>query len=114
MAASHGKGVSDASQSTDPDQIVAEAARAARRAQRLRDLILGPILLGGGLLLALFWYSLIRERDAMLQHPELYQNETALSFVGMGQYIHLLFVAALIGIGGGARSILRGIGLLRR
>jgi hypothetical protein len=59
MAARDGRQKSQA-RATDPDQIVAEALKSDRRANRTRDLVLGPLLLAGGLGLGLVLYSLLR------------------------------------------------------
>ena len=45
MRSVHGGKLSNA---TDPDQMVIEAQKAARAAQRRSDLVLGPMLLVGG------------------------------------------------------------------
>lgn len=52
------------------DQIVAEAAKADRRANRTRDLILGPILLVGGAGILLLYYLVIVEANDPTPHPD--------------------------------------------
>jgi hypothetical protein len=49
------------------DEIVAEAAKAARRMSRTRDLILGPLLLVGGITIAVLYSSWIFD---LLHHTD--------------------------------------------
>lgn len=84
MASRDGK---KGSASTDPAQMLAEAAQSARRMQRMRDLILGPILLVGGIVVGLLAYS-IGTRD---------------------QLVVYLGGAALLGIAAGGGMLARGV-----
>src|SRR5262245_44169562 len=59
MAARDGRKKAQA-QTTDPDRIVAEAVKSDRRMSRIRDLVLGPLLLVGGLAVGLIVYSAVR------------------------------------------------------
>ena len=45
-------------ESSDPDQIVAEAMKSDRRMSRTRDLVLGPLLLVGGLGIGVLAYGI--------------------------------------------------------
>lgn len=96
-------GVGSASGITDPDQIVAEAQSAARRAARTQDLVLGPILLIGGFVVLVFWYLLVVAKTGR----PLRVSWTELK--GMS-YVAAAGVGALIF---GIYKILRGIGILK-
>lgn len=87
MGASAGEG-----SQVDPDQIMAEAQAAARRSQRLSDLVLGPLLLLGGAGIAVLCY-LVATQGALMY--------------GMGMFA----IGAIIV---GSQKLLRGVGLLRR
>jgi hypothetical protein len=76
----------------DPDQIMAEARQAAARAERLSDLVLGPILLLGGAGIAALCYLVATQ----------------------GGLMYGMAIAALIAIVVGSKKLLRGIGLLER
>lgn len=105
-------GIGDSSGTRDPDQIMAEAQRAAERSARIRDLVLGPMLLVGGATIAVLWFSVMRQRSAIIHNPGLAEQRSTL--VGLGPMIHWILVAAVAGILLGTRKILRGIGVLTR
>lgn len=65
MGNSSGGAVGDATGARDPDQIMAEARRAAERSSRISDLILGPMLLLGGAGILALCYLVAKEGGLM-------------------------------------------------
>jgi hypothetical protein len=82
----------------DPDQIMADAQKAAERSSRIKDLALGPILLVGGLVVGALTVSTIQRVGIM----------------GMSRVMDVLVVSAIVAIVTGSHHILRGIGVLKR
>ena len=89
MKPGRGGQVADA-QPIDPDQIIAEAQRAARRSARTSDLILGPMLLAGGAGILWLCYAVAKQ----------------------GGYMYGMVVAAVVAISIGFRKVARAIGLV--
>ena len=100
-------GVGGAAGTTDPDQIIAEAQSAARRAAQLRDLVLGPLLLAGALLVMVLWISITRDA-ATTRDP---RNANSSDLFGYSPYVWTVVIGASIV---GLHKILRGIGLVKR
>jgi hypothetical protein len=90
----------------DPDEIIAEAQIAARRAARIRNLVLGSILLVGGLVVAVLWLAVHADaRTTTDPRNTGHAEDLAL--------LDYLGVAAIGAIGTGVHQILRGIGILK-
>lgn len=108
MGASPGTGGSSGSATVDPDQIIAEAQIAARRAARLRDFVLGPLLLVGGVIIVLLWIN-VRVHAATTTDP----RDTTIRprDFSMMSYIVVAGVAAIVV---GLHKILRGLGVFKR
>jgi hypothetical protein len=90
MGSTRGGEVGRGSEGLDPDQIIADAVKAARRSRRLSDLILGPIALVGGAGIAVLCY-LVATQGALMY---------GMVFFAIGAIIV------------GSAKILRGVGLL--
>jgi hypothetical protein len=90
MGGSRGGAVGDAAVARDPDQIMAEAQRAAERSSRISDLILGPLLLLGGAGILVLCFLVARQGGLMY----------GMAFAAIGAVI----------VGG--KKILRGLGLI--
>jgi hypothetical protein len=98
MGGKRGRQAGDGATVTDPDQIMADAVKAARRSSKIRDLVLGPILLVGGLVVGALCASTIRQVGIM----------------HMDRIMDALVVSAIVAIVVGSQKILRGIGILKR
>jgi len=100
MRETHGSKLGDTSGTTDADQLLGEAKKADRRADIIRDLVLGPILLMGGSVVAILGF------------PVLVQTTRAGEFIWWLDVICLAGFAALLI---GPYRIIRGfVRLLKR
>lgn len=77
---------------------MADAQKAAERSSRIKDLVLGPILLVGGLVVGALCVSTIRRVGIMR----------------MDRVMDALVVAVIVAMVTGSHHILRGIGVLKR
>src|SRR5882724_5693701 len=84
----------------DADQIVEEAARADRRMSRRRDLILGPLLLVGGIVVLLLNYLVLVDAADPTPNPHRPPSE--------GPYPIYFTVAAASAVIIGLRQTIRG------
>jgi hypothetical protein len=90
----------------DPDRMVADAAEAEKRSQRVKDLVLGPLLLVGGIVVGLLMYSTLKQAAAA--------TGSMLKTLAMTTYgTKLLLVAPVVATIVGAHKILRGLGILK-
>lgn len=89
-----------AEQAGDADQIVEEAARVDRRMSRRRDLILGPLLLVGGIVVLLFNYLVFVDAADPTPNPHRPTSE--------GAYPIYFTVAAASAVITGLRWTIRG------
>jgi len=108
MRGSRGSGAGESpTTGRDPDEIIAEAQIAARRAARIRDLVLGSILLVGGLIVVVLWLAIHADARTTTD-PRNTGDAKNLPMFGY------LAVAAIGAIGTGIHKLLRGIGILKR
>lgn len=82
--------IGDSPGTRDPDQIMADAQRAAERSSRISDLVLGPMLLLGGAGILVLCYLVARQ----------------------GGLMYGMAVAAIGAILVGLRKVARGLGLM--
>jgi hypothetical protein len=95
-----------ASGTTDPDQIIAEAQIAARRAARTRDLVLGVLLLVGGAIIVVLWLSVYARAITTSGLRSKAEHDV------WGSYYIVAAGAGAIIVG--VHKLLRGIGVLKR
>jgi hypothetical protein len=90
------------SQSATADELVAEMAKADRRMDRTRDLVLGPILLLGGLIIGTLYGLYVLDVLDVLPHPARHQGDFWVRAPG----VVVLSVGMMIV---GARRLFRGM-----
>ena len=89
------------SSAASADELVAEAAHADRRMTRTRDLILGPVLLAGGVVLCVLFYVLYTAEAKAITAPHSSEDTFYYSIGGA-----VLAVAMVIQ---GIRQTMRGV-----
>ena len=91
------------------DEAAESAAwcEAEKRSQRVKDLVLGPLLVVGGIVVGVLMYSTLRQ--AVAATGSLLKTLAMTTFV-----TKLLLVAPVVATIVGAHKILRGLGLLKR
>jgi hypothetical protein len=107
MRAQHGKDVGGNPLLIDPERMIADAVEAEKRSQRVKDLVLGPLLVAGGVVVGVLMYSTLMQ--AVAETGSLWKTLAMTSL-----YMKLLLFAPVVAVIVGARKILCGFGLMRR
>jgi hypothetical protein len=107
MRAQHGGDVGGNPLLIDPDRMIADAVEAEKRSQRVKDLVLGPLLLVGGIVVGVLMYSTLRQ--------VVVTTGSLLKALAMTTFLtKLLLVVPVVATIVGAHKILRGLGVLKR
>ena len=84
------------------DELVAEMAKAERRMDRTRNLVLGPILLLGGLIIGTLYLLYFLDALDIAPHPQRHEGDVWILWYGAP-----VFVGSMIVVG--ARQLYRGL-----